>query len=264
MYPIMIITLLAGTYMAMMRPNIGSVDPSTDAPSRTIQNGTAAAADAYGADLALFASGIQNMVTRVMSSPEGQIDIIEELTANGGQWVIDWAGLEAFFDGNGTQYRQTLVNPAVPASDVLRASFFQPGYTPSGPWRALIVQRVVAGVGVNEINAVVVYADTADPTFLRSGNIGAMIGGMARTMKNSALIGVVGEDPDRALISRGYVGNYTLNAGTQLWDSSGVGGSSIRGIPAVIPVGAPVSIRCMRANAVDTAVASPAITVFCR
>ena len=254
MFPIMIVTFLASTYMAMMSPQMLYNDALTDGPSRSAQRGSVAKADDYGADLALFSAGIQNLVAKMMLSPQGRIDLGEEMTAGGGQWVVTWGNLLTFLsDGNGRQYRETLVVPGVPTGDQLRASLFQPGYTPRGPWRALLVQRQVGGVGVNDLNALFVYADITQPGFVQASadamNLGAVVGGMQRVLKNSALVGRVGAAPDRALIARGYVANNTMSPETFSFS----GGAAISGIPAVIPEGAPVHVRCMRGSTPATA-----------
>jgi len=256
MYPVMIVTFLAAIYMSMLSPKQVYDDPATSAPTRSALNVDITKGDDLGIDLAIYGTGIQNMVTRLLLSPQGRIDLSEELAANAGSWIVAWDDIEDFFaaSGNGNDYRAALA-PA-PSAEALRASFFKPGYAtttgfggaigPAGPWRALIVQQTVGGVPQNDVSAILIFADLTQAGFNRDArNMGAMLGGMQRTLTGTAMVGLATDN--NRLVTRGYINNQTL-VGTN-WVSTGAGRADIDGLPAAIPPGTPVHLICMRASA---------------
>lgn len=226
MYALMIMTLLAATYLVFYGPGYSTNSMANPSP---FVDEYAAYSASHGTDLAMFAGGASRMISAFRSDPASVAfdEIRAELTANGGIWTLDWTDLNTFL----------AASPYATGIGLSRADLFQPGYNPAGPWQVTFVENQdTLGVGIGRIGVMLAWADIDDADMPRLDR-GAFIGGLSNALGNTANAGV---NENGTLVSRGvYAAEVAFPGGVYVTHNN---------IPGVVPDGAPVYVQCRLAE----------------
>jgi hypothetical protein len=226
MYPILIATLMAATFLLLS--NTGIVANPMSRPSPMTKQ-YEAYSYSHGEDFVMFMAGVQRMISKYDYDPADVAfgEISAEMIAAGGNWTVTWDNMNVFLGASA--YAGGI--------GLTRASLYPPNYQPSGPWNVTLISRVDAvGVPTGEIGAFVAWADPA-AAGMPQLDAGGFMMGLKQMIGHSENAGI---NRGGRLMSRGaYAASVAFPGGAY---------TTMNNIPAVIPNGAIVYIQCRLAD----------------